>query len=276
MFMGGKSDRIRACVAILSWYNVSSREEPVLKPPGIGLIIIGNEILSGGSADRNIHFLCRELFALGARVGEVAVVSDHELVVAGKLRDFMPRFDLVITTGGIGPTHDDITSQAVARAVGQPLEVHPELLALAERKRHPLNDAARKLTMVPRGAELLAGGDFIWPPVKVENVVVLPGIPELVVAQFGAIASLIVARPFVVRQVKCYGHEVALAAAAALTDAHYADVEVGSYPIWAGGESHVLMRFTASEEDRCMCAVSDFLARLPKGVRTAPLETGGP
>lgn len=239
----------------------------------VGLIIIGNEVLSGGFPDRNIHFLCKEFFRLGARVREVVIVPDDEMIVSQKLKEFMPLFDLIVTTGGIGPTHDDITYGALARAVGEPLEVHPELLALAEQKRRPLNEAALKLTRLPRGALLLTGGDFVWPPVKVRNVVALPGIPELVVAQFGAVAALVSASPPVVRQVKCRGHEVALAEAAALTDVRFPNVEVGSYPISGPKGSHVLLRFTAPDGECCDLAVEDFLANLPANIGTDPPET---
>jgi len=201
-------------------------------------------------------------------VGEVAIVPDTVRVVAERLRQFMARFDLVITTGGIGPTHDDITFEAVALALDRPLVQRPELLAIAQERKRPLNDAARKLTMIPEGAELLEGGDFIWPPVKVDNVVVLPGIPRLVVAQFGAIARMVTGPPPVVMQVKCWGHEVALAEAAARTDEEFPEVEVGSYPIWDGEKGHVLVRFTARAMELSERAANHFLAGLPAGLRT--------
>ena len=229
-----------------------------------GIIIIGNEILSGSVADSNSGYLAKELFARGAHLREVAVVPDDLETIAGKVREFSSRFDLVITTGGIGPTHDDITFEAVAAAFGLGLEEHPELAQIARSKfKTGMNDAARKLTVVPATAELLSGGEFLWPPVRVRNVVVLPGIPALIRAQMPALEKLLPSLQFHVVSKKCYAHEVKLAAAAAATAADFPEVEVGSYPITETDDRHVLVKFTGRDEEKVTAALEAFVSRLP-------------
>jgi molybdenum cofactor synthesis domain-containing protein len=233
----------------------------------VGLVIIGNEVLSGTVVDANSHFLERELFALGAKVREVCTLPDEIELVAAKVKEYSSRFDLVITTGGIGPTHDDITYEAVAKAMGVDLVVQPGLEALALRKFKTLNEAGRKLTMVPAGAELLPGSNFIWPPIKCGNVVVLPGIPDMIVAQFPAVAQLVEKRPVVVLEVRCFVHEVVLAEAATAVAKDFPDVEVGSYPILKGPGTHALLRFVGQDRGRTLAAFRSFLRRLPADVR---------
>ncbi len=232
-----------------------------------GIVIIGNEILSGAVADANTGYLAQELFARGVSLREVAVVPDDLETIAGKVSDFSARFDVVFTTGGIGPTHDDVTFAAVGLAFNLGLEEHPELVRIARSKfKQGLNNAARKLTIVPATAELLPGGRFLWPPVKVKNVVVLPGIPALIRAQMPALDRLLPARRFYVVSKKCYVHEVELAAAAAGTAAEFPDVEVGSYPITETEDRHILVKFTGSDEGRVAAAVAGFVSRLPDQV----------
>jgi len=238
----------------------------------IGIIIIGNEILSGSIADTNSHYLSRRLFACGARVGEICTIPDEVESVAGKVREYSDRFDLVITTGGIGPTHDDITFQAVAQAFEADLVVHLELEKISTSRYGRPNEAARKLMMVPAGSELLEGGKFVWPPVKMNNVVVLPGIPLLVEAQFSAIERLLPGSSFCVEQVKCLGREVDLADAAGRVSDRFPEVEVGSYPILSSEGNYVTVRFTGRDADDTRQALESFLGAIPPGVRTEPVE----
>lgn len=239
----------------------------------VGLVIIGNELLSGKFADLNSHFLAGRLFGAGARVCEIITIPDVIETVVAKVREYSGRFDLVITTGGIGPTHDDITFEAVALALEAPLEQHSGLLKLALRRVSELNEAARKLTLLPRGAELLSGGNLAWPPVKVGNVVVLPGIPSLIEAQWPALEPLLPGTGFTALEVKCLAHEVQLAEAAAGANRGLPDVEVGSYPILAPEGNHVLIRFTGQDPKRVASARDRFLEDLPANVK---VETQAP
>jgi molybdenum cofactor synthesis domain-containing protein len=230
----------------------------------LGLIIVGNEILSGSVVDTNTSFLARELFARGARLLEVAVIPDDVEIIAARVWEFSSRFDLVVTTGGIGPTHDDVTYEGVARAFGRGLGLRPELVAIGTGKKWWNEAAAAKLCRVPEGAVLLPGGLIPWPPVMVENVVILPGIPSLVEAHMPALAALLPSGRFFVRTVRCWGREVDLADAAAEVAAAFRGVEVGSYPILArdGVPGHVLVKFTGLEEALVVHATERFLAGL--------------
>ncbi len=232
----------------------------------IGLIIIGNEILSCRFADANSAFLTRRFFERGARVREIATLPDEIPLVAAKINEYRERFDLVVTTGGIGPTHDDITFEAVALAFQRPLEPHPELVAVAREKIGRDNAAIRKLTCIPAGAELLPGGRFIWPPVKVENVIVLPGVPRLIEAQFSALEPLLPDRRHHVAEVRCKAWEVDLAETAETVANTFPDVELGSYPIHADGEHYVLLRLTGTDADRVHAARTRLLELLPADV----------
>ena len=221
-------------------------------------------------ADSNSGYLAQELFARGVSLREVAVIPDDLESIAVKVREFSSQFDLVFTTGGIGPTHDDITFEAVAAAFDLELEEHPELAKIARSKfKKGMNEAAQKLTVVPATAELLRGGAFLWPPVKVGNVVVLPGIPSLIRAQMPALEKLLPSRRFYVATRKCYAHEVKLAAAAAETAAEFPDVEVGSYPITETSDRHVLVKFTGCDEAKVTAAVEAFVSRLPADISTS-------
>jgi molybdenum cofactor synthesis domain-containing protein len=229
----------------------------------VGLIIIGNEILSGRFADANTPFLAQMLLTHGVHVGEVAILPDDIVTVAGKICEYSSRFDLVITTGGIGPTHDDITLDAVSKAVGRPLVEHPDLVAIAQEKIGTLNEATRKLTRVPEGTELLDGGRFVWPPLKVDKIVVLPGVPALIRAQFPALVQLLPDDLYFEAELRCMAREVDLAACAGETDEAFEDVDVGSYPIIGSSTHHVLMRFTGTDAVRIEEAVVFFLERVP-------------
>ncbi len=240
----------------------------------VGLIIIGNEILSGRFADANTSFLAKKLLTHGVHVGEVAILPDDIVTVADKIREYSSRFDLVITTGGIGPTHDDITLNAVARAVERPLVEHPELVAIAHEKIGELNDATRKLTLVPEGTELLEGGRFVWPPLKVDRVVVLPGVPALIRAQFPALVKLLPNDHYFEAELRCLAREVDLAASAGETDRAFEDVDVGSYPILGETTHHVLMRFTGSDAERIEEAVQFFLRSAPVGTSVERVKMG--
>jgi molybdenum cofactor synthesis domain-containing protein len=239
----------------------------------VGLIIVGNEILSGRFADANTSYLASQLLKRGVHVREVAIVPDEVAIVAAKINEFRTRFDLVITTGGIGPTHDDITLDAVAKALGRRLVQHPELVAIARDKIGSFNAATEKLTLVPEGTELLAGGRFVWPPLKVADVVVLPGVPALIRAQFPALVQLLPDDHYFAREIRCVAREVDLAAAAQEADSRFDDVDVGSYPIIGGSQHHVLLRFTGARLERVEAARDLFLSLLPETVVVTEMVT---
>src|SRR5436190_19287983 len=150
-------------------------------PKTAGIILVGNEILSGKIVDANAAYLCRELRELGVDVRRMAVIPDEVDVIAGTVRDFSRTFDIVFTSGGVGPTHDDVTIEGVARAMDVPVVRHPVLVELLERyyrgRGIDLTEARLKMAEVPDGAELVAGESLLFPAVVMRNVYILPGVP---------------------------------------------------------------------------------------------------
>ena len=150
------------------------------------LLIIGNEILSGRTQDANLAFLAQELNEAGIQVREVRVVPDEETEIVAAVNALRAKFDHLFTTGGIGPTHDDITSACVAKAVGRPLIRHPEAerRLLAYYPPEKVNPARMKMADTPEGAELIDNPVSVAPGFTIENVHVLPGVPSILQAMF--------------------------------------------------------------------------------------------
>jgi len=145
------------------------------------VLIIGNELLSGRTQDANLAFLARGLDAVGIRVREARVIADDAPAIIATVNSVRRIFDYVFTTGGIGPTHDDITAQSIADAFGVPLTLHPEAKRLLETHYPPgnLNAARMRMAMVPEGAALLPNPISRAPGFQIGNVFVLPGVPSI-------------------------------------------------------------------------------------------------
>ena len=153
-----------------------------------GILLIGNEILSGKITDANAAYLCRELRALGVEVRRITVIPDEVDLIAAEVRAFSAAYDVVFTSGGVGPTHDDVTIEGVARAMTVPVVRHPALVELLERYyRGRITEASLRMAEVPEGAELVGGETVRFPTVMMRNVYVLPGVPEIFRAKFEAL-----------------------------------------------------------------------------------------
>jgi molybdenum cofactor synthesis domain-containing protein len=199
--------------------------------PTACVLIIGNEILSGKTQDANLQFLGLELAKLGIRLAEARVVRDEPAAIIRHLNEVRREFTYVFTTGGIGPTHDDITAECVARAFGVPLELNPDAVERLQRSGRPLNEARLKMARVPRGAELVENPISNAPGFRIENVFVLAGIPSIARAMFAAAVPLLVqAPPILSASVDAYLREGDFAAALEAIQQRYATVEIGSYP----------------------------------------------
>src|SRR5262245_61197137 len=157
-------------------------------PKTAGIILVGNEILSGKIADVNAAYLCRELRGLGVDVRRINVIPDEVEGIAAEVRDFSRRYDHVFTSGGVGPTHDDVTIEGVARGLGVAVVRHPALVALLDAYyQGQLTEARLKMAEVPDGADLLSGESMRFPVIVARNVYVLPGVPEIFRQKFDAI-----------------------------------------------------------------------------------------
>ena len=204
--------------------------------PTACVLIIGNEILSGKTQDTNLQFLGFELAKLGIRLAEGRVVRDDPAAIIRHLNECRREFTYVFTTGGIGPTHDDITAECVAQAFGVALVLRAEAVERLKRSGRPLNDARLKMARIPRGAELVENPVSNAPGFRIENVFVLAGIPSIARAMFAsAVPMLVQAPPILSVSVDAYVREGDFAAALEAIQKRYAAVEIGSYPFTRDG-----------------------------------------
>ena len=156
-----------------------------------GILVIGDEILSGRTKDKNIGFIAEYLTNIGIDLREVRVVADDEGDIIAALDALRARYAYVFTTGGIGPTHDDITADAVARAFGVAIDHHPEVVArFKERFKNPgeLNEARLRMARIPDGAELIQSATIMAPGFKIGNVIVMAGVPSIMQAMMDIVA----------------------------------------------------------------------------------------
>src|SRR5690348_3222977 len=178
------------------------------------VLIIGNEILSGRTQDANLSFLAQGLNDIGIRLREARVIPDDPGIIVSAVNEVRRTFDYVFTTGGIGPTHDDITAQCVADAFAVPLVLHPDAKRLLETHYPPghLNEARLRMAMVPEGAALLPNPISRAPGFQIGNVYVLPGVPSIMQGIFEQLKHRLVGGDKVLsRSISCYLAEGTLA-----------------------------------------------------------------
>jgi molybdenum cofactor synthesis domain-containing protein len=197
------------------------------------LIIIGNEILSGRTQDKNIQFIASGLGTQGIILREVRVIPDDEAVIITTVNEMRPRYDYVFTTGGIGPTHDDITSLAIAKAFGVELLRHPDAVKRLERHygAGELNEARMKMAYVPEGATLIDNTVSSAPGFQIGNVYVMAGVPRIMQAMFDGIKHQLKGGAIIEsRQLSVYFPEGIIAKGFSDLQEKYPAIEMGSYP----------------------------------------------
>jgi molybdenum cofactor synthesis domain-containing protein len=233
-------------------------------PKTAGIILIGNEILSGKIRDENAAYLCRELRALGVDVRRIAVIPDEVALIADEVAAFSKAFDLVFTSGGVGPTHDDVTIEGVARAMAVPVVRHPELVALLERYyRGKVTEAALRMAEIPEGAELVTGGTLRFPTILMRNVYVLPGVPEIFRQKFDALRERFRDQPIHLKNVFVRIGEGTLADYLNRLLESFPLLQLGSYPEFSNPEYQVKVTLESRDRGYLEQALGDFLARLP-------------
>ena len=202
--------------------------------PTACILVIGNEILSGRTQDANIQFLARRLGELGIALREVRVIPDVQATIVSNIVELRARFDHLLTTGGIGPTHDDITSACVAEAFGVPWEIHPESFAKLEAHMAPgtFNAARQRMAMLPRGATPIENSVSVAPGFSIGNVHVMAGVPRIMQAMFNSLApSLAGGRPVVSASWHADGLlEGAIAEGLEAIQHRFPMLDIGSYP----------------------------------------------
>lgn len=230
-------------------------------------LIIGNELLSGKIADKNVVVLARVLRALGIQFRRVVMVLDEIDVIAAEVRALSEAHDVVFTSGGVGPTHDDLTIEGVARAFGVGVVVAPELEDLL-RAHYGAGVTESHLLMarVPEGARLVSSERVPWPVVVMKNVWVLPGVPEVFEMKVPLIRSeLAGGRPFLSLAVFTTLDEGQLKPMLDRVVAEHRDVDIGSYPKWSDPEYRTKLTFDGVAEERVRAARDAFVASMPEG-----------
>ena len=237
------------------------------------LVVIGDEILSGRTQDKNIAQLATWLNAQGIRLSEVRVVADVQDAIVEAVNTLRARNDYCFTTGGIGPTHDDITVDAVAAALGVPVVVHPEARAVLENyysaKGLELTEARLRMARVPEGAELIRNKMSGAPGIRIGGLFVLAGVPHIAAGMLDALTGeLEGGLPLVSRTIGSWGAESEVAELLAKTERAYEGVTIGSYPFFKDGR--VGANFVVRATDRAVVdACTDALA---EGLRAAGHE----
>ncbi len=195
------------------------------------IIVIGNEILSGKTRDENSPYLACELRGLGVDVRKISVIPDELDSISGEVREFSTSYDYVFTTGGVGPTHDDLTMDGIAAAFGRRVHRHPELEAtLRQYYAQDLVDGNLRMADIPEGARLVGGKGMWFPVVAVENVYIFPGVPEILRRKFDRIKETFREAPFFLREVYLKADEGQIAGILHRVLADFPDLLLGSYP----------------------------------------------
>ncbi len=229
-----------------------------------GILIIGNEVLSGKVVDQNSPYLVRELRALGVEVRQITTIPDEASLIAREAKAFAEQFDLVFTTGGIGPTHDDVTIGAIATAFGKTIVRHPLLEALLRRHYGDGISAAQlKMAEMPEGGELLEVGDMAFPVVVFRNVYIFPGIPEAVRRKFERIRERFREQPYVLRRVFLRCDEGQIAGDLDGVISRFPELQLGSYPILHNPDHNVELTLESKSGEYVERALRFLLDCLP-------------
>ncbi len=242
--------------------------------PTAAVVIIGNEILSGRTQDSNLAYLATGLAEIGIRLVEARAIRDEEPAIIATLDELRARHTYVFTSGGIGPTHDDITSASVAKAFGRPLVLHPEAVRVLQAHYPPghLNEARLRMAHVPEGATLVENPVSRAPGFRIENVFVLAGVPVVMRAMFDGIKGRLRRGPPVLsRSVTCALGEGTLAKQLGEIQARFADVEIGSYPYFRAGGFGVSLVARGTDPAR-LEAVAEALKAMIRGLGGDPRE----
>jgi len=231
------------------------------------ILVIGNEILSAKVADENGPFLAKELRELGVDLRRIETVPDEVPLIVDALRRCLSQARWVFTSGGIGPTHDDVTIAAIAQAFGRSV-VHDErtLTLLRARFGEPLKPALRRLAEMPEGARAEFHEGYLFPVITLENVVILPGVPSLLREGFTRLRDRFRVSPIHSRAIYFSVGEGTLAEHLDATVARFPSVGIGSYPRFDAADHRVKVTFDGRDQEQVRAASEFLKARLPRDV----------
>ena len=230
-----------------------------------GIIIIGNEILSGRTKDTNTSCLALWLNSIGVKVAEVRVIPDVEDTIVNTVNSLRKKLDYIFTSGGIGPTHDDITAQSVAKAFGIKYEIHKEAFKILEAYYEPgeFNEGRQKMVWMPKNAELILNPTSGAPGFSVKNVFCLPGVPSILKSMLGGLKNKIVGgQPILSHTISLRTVESEIASSLTKVQDQNKEVEIGSYPFFHAGKlgvSIVLRSEDQSKIDICNLEILKFI-----------------
>jgi len=238
-----------------------------LKHQTAAMLVIGNEILSGRTRDANGYLAAQRLFERGCRLVEIVVVADVEAGIILSLNRLRGSYDALITSGGIGPTHDDITMQCIARAFNAALiEDECTLSAMARHYGEDrLNPGRRRMARLPEGAAPIICEKSLAPGAHIGNVYVLAGVPDIFASQLDTILEDFGGRPFMRRQIDVALPESSFAATLEEIQQHFSDVDIGSYPHRCGGRPEGKICLSSQDKrqlDDAVAAVQKMLEHL--------------
>jgi molybdenum cofactor synthesis domain-containing protein len=231
------------------------------------VVLVGNELLSGKVTDANLFELAGTLRALGIRLERALILPDNLVLLTAEIAALSKSHDVVFTSGGVGPTHDDVTIEAVARAFGSEPTLDPTLAALI---RGAYGERCTpdhlRMALIPRGAELAASSDGAWPVPVMRNVWMLPGVPEVFREKLATVRTFLRGpAPFVSRAIYTRLEEARLKPLLDALLVDHAGVEIGSYPRWFEPSYKTKITFDARDAALVDAAAGAFVASLPEG-----------
>ena len=229
------------------------------------ILIIGNEILSGRTQDTNTSTLATWLNSIGVKVGEVRIIPDIEKIIVTTLNLLKSNYDYVFTTGGIGPTHDDITAESVSKTFGLKYQIHKEAFDILEAYYKPgeFNEGRQKMVWMPENANLILNPTSGAPGFNVENVFCLPGVPSILKSMLGGLTNKIVGgKPILSLTISLRTVESEIANSLTKVQDDNQDVEIGSYPFFHAGKLGVSIVIRSEDQlkiDKCSSEILEFV-----------------
>jgi molybdenum cofactor synthesis domain-containing protein len=228
-----------------------------------GMVVVGNEILSGKVHDTNSYFTARKLRNIGVALKRIVVVPDELQPIAHEVSHCARSFEFVITSGGVGPTHDDVTMEAIALAFGRRIVVHPELERTIRSHFTERLATGMKMAEVPEGAVLNAAGDLRFPTVQLENVYILPGIPQIFEAKLVALLGRFATDPYFIRSIYTSAGESMIAEYLNACLRNYPALLLGSYPRIGNPEYRVKLTLESKDHEYVERAFDHLIDLLP-------------
>ena len=229
-----------------------------------GIVIIGNEVLSGKTQDINSHFFCTELRRLGVEVKKISTIQDEIELIGREVGGFSQHYDYVFTSGGVGPTHDDVTIEGIAHGFGLKVVRHPDIeRRMRQRFGDQVNEARLRMANVPDGAVLLATEALFAPIINIHNVYIFPGIPSILQERFHAIKEMFRDAPYHLKNVYVRYGEGVIAEMLNNLLVEFPQLMLGSYPVLNLPDYKVKVTLESKDSSYLERALQVFIASLP-------------